>query len=148
MDNGIYTVSGYGAAKILAEVKTPFVRPGGKRIDPFPTVSWENASEEMKNDHTRIGIKEKGKLKTFRSHTIEEKKEINLNKAWRIEQIFLYLLNCNFDYAKKYMEENKKDIEKLGIKLDLNVPRCQFNEDNQCNLFCYFYEKGKCLWKG
>lgn len=142
-----YTVSGYHAAKLFAEMKISSVRPGGKIINPFPMVEWDDASEEVKNDSTRTWIKEKGKLKTFRKHTEKEIKEINLNKAWRIEQIFLYLLNCNFDYAKRYMEENKKDIEKLGIKLNLNVPRCQFNEDNQCNLFCYFYEKGKCLWK-
>ena len=76
-DNRAFIVTGYGASKLMASGLVRTVRPGGKKIDPFPHIKWEDASEEMRKDPKVMWITTNGKDKhTFRKHTPEEKEEI------------------------------------------------------------------------
>lgn len=55
-DNRAFIVTGYAAAKLMAETNVKGVRPGGKRIDLHPVVYWEDAPEEMRKDPKRMWI--------------------------------------------------------------------------------------------
>lgn len=147
-DNRAFIVTGYGAAKLMASGLVKSVRPGGKRIDPFPHIKWEDASEEVRKDPKVIWITTNGKDKhTFRKHTPEEKEEIRLNEVWRIEETLKVLLNkYGWEYAEKYAQENQDKIDKYGIKVNLCVPHCEYVNGHQCDLFCPFF-KGYCDYK-
>lgn len=148
-DNRAFIVTGYGAARLMAETTVKSTRPGGKRVPPYPCIYWEDATEEMRNDPNRIWFTESGQnKKTFRKHTPEEKEEIRLNQIWRLEQIYLVLLNkYGWKYAERFVEEEKEKFEKYNIQINLEVPHCEYTASGQCDLFCPFFNK-KCLYKG
>lgn len=146
MNDRVFVVSGYGAAKLSAEASVGAVRPGGKRIDPYPSIRWEDASEEMRRDPKRMWISGMTGKKTFRRHTPEEKEEIRLNQKWRIEQITKTILEkYGWEYAERYVKENKEKIDKYEIKINLIIPHCQYESNNQCDLFCPYF-RGKCIY--
>ena len=148
-DNRAFVVTGYGAARLMAETTVKSTRPGGKRVPPCPCIYWEDATEEMRNDPNRIWFTESGRnKKTFRRHTPEEKEEIRLNQIWRLEQIYLVLLNkYGWKYAERFAEEEKEKFEKYNIKINSKIPHCEYTQSGQCDLFCPFFNK-KCLYKG
>lgn len=148
-DNRAFVVIGYGAARLMAETSVKNHRPGSRRVDPYPCIYWSEATEEERNDPKRIWISSFGQpKKSFRAHTPEEKEEIRLNQIWRLEQIYLLLLNkYGWKYAERFAEEEKEKFEKYNIRINLNVPHCEYTASGQCDLFCPFFNK-KCLYKG
>lgn len=38
MNNKAFVVTGYGAARLTADINCKSIRPGGKRISPCPTI--------------------------------------------------------------------------------------------------------------
>lgn len=151
-NSGPIVVTGLGAAVLSAEMHTG-LRPGGKRVDRFPTVNWEDASEEMKNDPNIMWITshmghEKKKY-TFRRPTEEEIEEARLNKIYKLEHMFEYILkNYGWRYAKGFYEWDqwRKDFDKYGIVPNLNIPHCQYEDNHQCDIECPFF-KGYCTYE-
>lgn len=147
-NNRAFIVTGYAAAKLMAETNVKGVRPGGKRIDLHPVVYWEDAPEEMRKDPKRMWITGpfNNMKKTFRAHTEEEKEEIRLNKKWRIEQIFLFMLeHYGWEYAERYAWEERENIEKFNLTLNLQIPHCENTATGQCDMFCPFFQ-GHCKY--
>ena len=152
MNNKAFIVTGYGTARLTADINCKSIRPGGKRISPCPTIDWDDAPQELKDnpktlwitDNTLMNEKRK---RTFRRHTEEEKQEIKLNKIYHIEQMFQYILNnYGWEYAERFVREEKETTGKLGIELELHIPHCEYSNDRQCDIFCPFF-KSKCIYK-
>lgn len=152
-DNKAFIITGLGAAVLSAEAHIGR-RPGSKRIDPYPTIKWEDASPETQNDpevmwiidNTPLG---RGRKYCFRAHTEEEKKEIRLNKIYKLEHMFEYILkNYGWRYAKGFYEWDQwqKDFDKYGIVPNLNIPHCQYEDNHQCDIECPFF-KGYCTYE-
>lgn len=153
-NDGPIVVTGLGAAVLSAEMHTGR-RPGSKPIEqPFPTINWEDASEEMRNDPKVMWITSnipfgKSKKYTFRSHTEEELEEIRLNKIYKLEHMFDYILkHYGWRYAKGFYEWDqwRKDFDKYGIVPNLNIPHCEYEVNHQCDIECPFF-KGYCTYK-
>lgn len=152
-NSGPIVVTGLGAAVLSAEMHIGR-RPGGKRVEPLPTIDWEDASEEMRNDPKVMWITgstpfRKGKTFTFRDHTPEEEEEIRLNKIYKLEHMFEYILkNYGWRYAKEFYEWDqwRKDFDKYGIVPNLNIPHCQYEDNHQCDIECPFF-KGYCTYE-
>lgn len=136
-------VSGYSAVVLNAETNTPNKRPGGKKIDPYPKIFWEEASEEMRNDPKVMWIISLGRKYTWRKHTLEEKEEIRLNKIWRVNQQAKYILeNYGWEYAERFARE-RENVTEIDFS---TIPHCLYTKDKQCDLFCPFF-KGYCEYK-
>lgn len=151
MNNKAFIVTGYGAARLSADVNCKSIRPGGKRVSPSPVICWDEASQELKDNPKTLwftnGILGRERKWTFRRHTEEEKQEIKLNKIYHIEQMFQYILNnYGWEYAERFVQEEKETTDKLGIELDLHIPYCEYSNDRQCDIFCPFF-KSKCEYK-
>lgn len=107
--NELIVVTGLDAAVLAAEVYIGR-RPGSKSVQSFPTIDWEDASEEMRNDPKVMWITNDTLLKgskkyTFRKHTKEELEEIRLNRIYKLEHMFDYILkNYGWQYAKEFYE--------------------------------------------
>ena len=134
-------VQGYGAAILTAEMSIPSVRPGGKKIERFKKVYWEQATEEMKKDSKRVWFTShlgpNARKFTFLKPTKEEEEEMRLNEEWRKREILRFIFeNFGPEYADKYAEENKMD--------KLIEPHCRV--DGQCTLSCPFF-KNKCNYQ-
>lgn len=144
MNNELITVSGYSAAVLLAEMHTPKKRPGSKKIDPYPKITWEEASEEMQNDPKVLWINSPSMGKhTYRRCTPEEKEEIRLNQIWRVNQQAKYLLeHYGWEYAERFARK-RENITEIDFS---TIPHCQYTIDKQCDLFCPFF-KGYCEYK-
>ena len=129
-------LSEYGSAVLLATLEAPNIRPGGRYIDRFRRIKWEDATEEQRKNLTWIRFGLNGPKTAHLPLTPEEKEEIKLNEQYHKEQVCKYLLeHFNIEFAKQYAKTN-------NVNIDLNVPYCL--HDNQCNLFCPFYE-GRCM---
>ena len=140
---------------ISAEYRIKNVRPGGKEIDPMPTVDWEDASEELKNNKHVPWFTQEATLMfpkrkyTFRKHTKEELEEIRLNQKWRLEQMFNYILNTYGWKSAMYFYNHKNWKEKIkncGANINLNIPHCEYDKDLQCDIECPFFNT-KCVYK-
>lgn len=147
-NNKMFIATGYSAARLAAENSIPRVRPGGKAISP--TIDWEEAPEDMKNNPKVMWITEgpswDRRKKTFRRFTEEEKQEMKLNQKWRIEQIFLYILNkYGWEFAECYAKEKKDIIEKTNAKVSLDIPHCEYSYSRQCDIFCRYFKGGRCI---
>ena len=65
-----------------------------------------------------------------------------------MEQIIKELLEKNgWEYAKKYIIEKQDKMIKYGIETQLIVPHCLYEKNNQCDLFCPYFDK-ICTYKG
>lgn len=144
----MFTISGLDAAILSAEIK---VGNSPKILDNilYPTIDWEDASEEMKKDPTVLWITShmfNGDRKyTYRERTKEEKKILRLNKVWRLEHMFDYILkNYGWEYAEGfYFHKNwHEKFKKLNITPKLKVPHCKYTYDGsyQCDMFCPFFD--------
>lgn len=150
-NNEAFIVTGLGAAVLIAE-RHIGRRPGGKKIDPYPTIKWEDASEEMRNDPKVMWITTHthGERKyTFRRHTEEEKEEIRLNEIYKLEQMFSFILeHYGWKYANEFYEWDswREKFDKHGIVPNLNIPHCKYEKNHQCDLECPFF-KGHCTYE-
>lgn len=153
-NNGTFVVTGLGAAVLNAETFVG-IRPGSKKVNPYPTIKWEDASEEMRNDPkvmwitNNIGLGKNGSTYTFRSHTEEEKEEIRLNEIYKLEHMFDFILkHYGWKYAKEFYEWDqwKEKFDKHGIVPNLNIPHCQYEKNHQCDIECPFF-KGYCTYE-
>lgn len=146
-------VTGLGAAVLSAEIHIG-KRPGSKPVEPFPTINWEDAPEEMRNDPKVMWIINNTLLKgskkyTFRKHTEEELKEIHLNKIYKLEHMFDYILKkYGWRYAKEFYEWDqwKKEFDECGIIPNLNIPHCKYEINHQCDIECPFF-KSYCTYR-
>lgn len=153
-DNRPFVVTGLGAAVLNAEMRVPHIRPGGKKIDNFPTIKFEDAPPEMQNDEKRMWITDntplgRGRTYTFRSHTEEEKEEMRLNEIYKLEHMFDFILkHYGWKYAKEFYEWDqwREKFDKHGIVPNLNVPHCKYEKNHQCDLECPFF-KGYCTYE-
>lgn len=142
-NNQAMVVTGYGAAVLLAETHAIDKRPGGKQVDPYPRIFWEEAPEEMRNDPKVMWITSSGKKYTWRRHTPEEKEEIRLNQIWRVNQQAKYILeHYGWEYAERFARE-RKNVTEIDFS---TIPHCRYTKDKQCDLFCPFF-KGHCEYK-
>lgn len=154
-DNEGFILSGLSAAVLNAELHIDR-RPGSKQIDFCPTIAWDEASEEMRNNPKILWFKDKTLLKrhggekyTFRSYTDEEKEEIRLNQIYKLEQMFDFILkNYGWQYAKQFYEWDqwRKEFDKYDTVPNLNIPHCKYEKNYQCDIECPFF-KGYCTYK-
>lgn len=144
----MFVVKGLGAAILDAEMHVKR-RPGSRSIDRFPTISWEDASEEMRDDPKVMWIKHGERKYTFRKVTEEEKAEIRLNGQWKLREEFKYILeHYGWKYAEEFYTRARRDeFEKYNVKINLYIPHCKYTKDGQCDLFCPFYECGNCYYR-
>ena len=154
-NNRPFVISGLNAAILRAELEIGNTRPGGMKVHPTPTIQWDEAPQEMRDDPNIIWITReetefvpKAKY-AFRSHTEQEKKEIELNKRWRLAEMFNYILeNYGWRYALKFYEHSywRKKFEEAGVVPNFQFPHCEYEESGQCDLECSFF-KGTCCYE-
>lgn len=137
-----------GAAILMAEVEIPKVRPGGKEVEFKPRIKWEDATEEQKQTlhwierFTMMNGKEKWAI---RPNTEEEKAEMRLNRAWRLGEMFKFILeNCSVEDAIEFYNSRSKDFKEYEVEIDMNIPYCKYSEDHQCTIDCPFFIDGRC----
>ena len=140
-------IKGYAAAKLMADMNTPDVRPGNKRIPRnHSLVFWENATDEQKKELKWYSVLYGGGVKKKFAHielTQEEKEMLADNTKYHYMEIFKYLLDhYGNDYALQFWEEC---IEK-DVRFELNAyPRCRY-ANGQCDMFCDYYKEGVCIY--
>lgn len=135
MRNEPITLKGYSAAKFIAETKSPSVKPGNLKINPYKTLKMEDATEEQIKELTWLTYQ--NSIKALIPLTKEEKAMRKENQEYHKEQTYLYLLNnYGWEYAEQYAKEK-------NIKLDIELPHCKYGS-GQCDIFCDFYTKGDC----
>ncbi len=139
-----------GAAILMAEVEIPKVRPGGKEVEFRPRIKWEDATEEQKQtlhwieSFTAMDGKEKWAI---RPNSEEEKAEMRLNRAWRLGEMFKFILeNCSVEDAIEFYNRRSKDFKEYEVEIDMNIPYCEYSENHQCTIDCPFF-KGVCTYE-
>ena len=147
-DNRAFVVTGLGAAILDAEmsVKTKCKVPLIPR-----RILWEEASEGMRNDPNVIWLMDatvlgQGKKYCFRTYTKEEKEELCKYQQQRLLDEFNYILNkYGWEYAEGFYHMRKHRFEEYNVEINLKIPHCKYNKDNQCDIFCTFFN-GRCCY--
>lgn len=140
-------IKGYAAAKLMADMNTPTVKPGNKKIPRnHSVVYWDDATDKQKKELKWCSISCGGiKNKFARIELTQEEKEMLAdNTKYHYMEIFKYLLN-NYgnDYALQFWEEC---IEK-DVRFELNAyPHCKY-ANGQCDIFCDYYKEGVCIYE-
>ena len=138
-------ITKYGAAKLTADMNTPDVKPGNKRIkERIKRIYWDEATEQQKQELNWSKVW--GQIPwTILPLSEGEKIMRKENNQYHCEQMFQYLLkHYGTDYAYKFAEEClKKDMEVCTE----TYPHCVYNK-GQCDMFCDFYKEGVCIYEG
>lgn len=153
MKNNIFIADDFTSAILDAEMHVG-KRPGGKVINPYSKLRWEDASEEIRKDpnvnwYTRDSLMYGKEIYTFRKPTKEEKREIFLNNQWKIKEQFKYILKkYGWKIAEKFYIVKKNVFEEFEIEINFNIiPHCEYSKEKQCDLFCPYF-KGNCKYEG
>lgn len=143
-------VDGLDAAILIAEIEVPQVRPGGKEVEFRPQIKWEDATEEQRQTlhwNKRFTMMNGEEKWATRPNTEEEKAEMRLNRAWRLGEMFKFILeNCSAEDAIEFYNRWNKDFKEYEVEIDMNIPYCKYSEDHQCTIDCPFF-KGVCVYE-
>lgn len=90
-NNKAFIATDLGAIILDAEINYK-KNPNQKIINPYPTIDWDDASEEMRNDKKIMWITNDKRKYTFRKLTTEEKAAIWFSKTWKLQAMFEYIL--------------------------------------------------------
>jgi hypothetical protein len=144
-------VTGLSAAILDAEIHCNSIRPGGMRINQRPMIKWSEASEELKQNPNAVWMKiDNNERYIYRELTKEEKEEIKLNKQYKLNSMFKYILKYyGWQTAVRFYKDSSwsKKFEKLEVAIDLRFPHCKYNKMHQCDLKCPFFDK-QCTYEG
>lgn len=141
--NKIPIVTGLGSAILDADMHVET-----KGNAPLPTVTWEEASEEVRNDPniSWISMPITGNKFFYRKYTKEEKKQLFTYNQQRLLNMFDYILNkYGWEYAEGFYNTRRNDFKKYNVEIDLKIPHCKYNKDNQCDITCAFFN-GRCCY--
>jgi hypothetical protein len=87
--------SGLQAVILIAEMQIPKTRPEGKSVEFKPRVRWKEQKKTLTWDKLIHG-KEKW---AFKPYTEEEIAEMRLNEAWRLGEMFKFILEkCVYEF--------------------------------------------------
>lgn len=122
--------------------------PGPYYLMRFRSLDWEDATDKERYDSGYYWMPYSD-LETYyclipltekeRQEQIEAIKE-------RILNIYLYLLeNYGIEIAEKFTIEWENIIKEYNVEI-IKYPYCRSHE-GQCNLFCNFFKRGKCIFK-
>lgn len=140
MNNKPIILSEYGAVILDADMNTPRVKPGNKFISRRKKVEWEDATPAQKENlkWTSVGWLDKETKKfAFIPLTAQERQMLKENEEFHTQQMLQYILTCHgMDYGLRFAEENNLNIKDFHY--------CKY--DNQCNIFCEYYNKGECTY--
>lgn len=148
MNNKAFIVDGLDAAILDAEINTKTKC----KVSTIPKrIMWEDASEEMRNDPKVMwhasDILFDGKKYCYSFPTKEEREEIKAYKQQRLIDEFNYILNkYGWEYAERFYHIRKHKFEKYNIEIDLKIPHCKYNKENQCDITCPFFN-GQCSYE-
>lgn len=146
----MFVVKGIDAIILNAEMSVPKPHEA-KWSYSHPTVNWEDDTEENRNDPKIMWMTSSmdgcQKKYRFRALTPEERARITDARRIYLMRVYTYILE-NYDYesARAYYNRRKKEFDEVEAVPEFNIPHCEYTKDRQCDLFCYYYKEGKCIW--
>jgi hypothetical protein len=147
----MFIAKGLDAIILEADMAIPQIRPGGNKMINYNQrmIFWETAPTAMKEDPSVEWRTVWGKKMALRRLTDEEKAEMKLNQAWRIEEMFNYILK-KYGWKSAYKFYNikswRKKFDDAGFVPNFKIPHCKYEEGGQCDLECPFF-KGECVYE-
>lgn len=82
----------------------------------------------------------------YRKYTKEEKKQLFIYNQQKLLDMFDYILNkYGWEYAEGFYNTRRNDFKKYNVEVNLKIPHCEYNKDNQCDMTCAFFN-GRCSY--